>query len=71
MMNERKKIKLPRYPYGRTSSAYKKAKKWFSANGTNGYDSFDFPRYAGMPKSISSKLLFDEVDFIQDNWFGK
>ncbi len=31
------------------------------------FDMFDYPEYWGMPKSISNKLISDEVDFIQSN----
>ena len=29
---------------------------------------FDYPDYFGMPKSISSRLNSDEVDFLQNEW---
>jgi hypothetical protein len=63
-------IKLGRYPYGKSSKAYKEAKKWLTYHGNNGYDLFCYPDYAGMPKVISNKLLSDEVDHIQKCWEG-
>lgn len=61
-------ITLTRFPYGNTSPAYKKAKEWLTKNGTNGSEYFEFPDYAGMPKSISKGLSTDEVDHIQNCW---
>jgi hypothetical protein len=61
-------IRLPTYPYGPASEAWHSAKRWLVMHGNNGYSDFDYPDYAGMPKSISAKLTPDEVDVIQDHW---
>lgn len=37
--------------------------KWFEVD-----YKFDYPDYAGLPKSISSKLTSDAVDAIQESW---
>jgi hypothetical protein len=63
-----KKVRLPKYEYGKVTPAYKLAKQWLSQHGTNGHEYFDSPDYAGMPKRIASKLSSDEVDFIQKYW---
>ena len=64
-------IRLGRYPYGKSSAAYKQAKKWLAYHGNNGYDLFCYPDYAGMPKIISNKLSSDEVDHIQNCWIER
>jgi hypothetical protein len=63
-----KKIILPEYEYGKSTPTYKLAKQWLSHHGTNGYEYFDYPDYAGMPKELSYELSPDEVDFIQKYW---
>lgn len=68
------KVNLPsEYPYsssGRYSVVLMQAKRWLDKYGTNGYEEFDYPEYAGMPDNIANKLSSDEVDFIQTYWPG-
>jgi len=42
-----------------------KAIDWLNKNKKQATEIFDFPDYCGMPKSISSRLSVDEVDWIQ------
>jgi hypothetical protein len=61
------KIKLSDFPreYGKPSAALQKAIEFLNTKNLNDIEYFDFPDYAGLPKSVSNKLSTDEVDFLQ------
>lgn len=61
-------IRVERYSYGKPSSGLRAAVKFLNRNGKRGHEYFDFPEYADIPDEISSELMPDEVDFIQDHW---
>lgn len=68
------KIDIASYSYGNVTKTFRKAITWLNRRKKSfiiqpGY--FDFPDYWGMPKSISSRLTGDQVDFLQEqtyNW---
>jgi hypothetical protein len=60
------------YPYGATTKTLRKAVKWLNAKmrgrtnlGVLYFEEFDYPDHWGMPKTISSRLSSDQVDWIQ------
>lgn len=61
-------INIRDYRYGQPSNTLKKAVEFLNTNGRRDYTQFDFPDYAGLPKSTSSWLSTDEVDFLQEHW---
>lgn len=61
-------IRVEQYPYGKISPWLKAAVNFLNRNGKRHHEYFDYPEYADLPDEISSGLMSDEVDFIQDHW---
>lgn len=65
------KLKITEYPYGYSgvNKTLRNAVKWLNLNKIRlsklDYY-FDYPNYWDMPKTISSRLSTDQVDWIQD-----
>lgn len=56
------------YRYGKITKRLSGAINWINSHffDERRIEIFDFPRYWGMPKTISNKLSPDEVDYIQE-----
>lgn len=66
-------MRIANYPYGKITKTLHKAVRWLNANkkkiGKEQFDLFYHPKYWGMPKTISSRLSGDEVDWIQEETY--
>lgn len=72
-------MRIKDYPYGKITKTLKKAVEFLSRNRTKilkehslkneeSYCFFEYPDYLGLPKTISSRLSTDEVDWLQEEW---
>ena len=62
------KIDVNKYPWGKYSKSFENAVLILNKLGTQGFNQFDYPEYANLPKRISGRLSPDEVDYIQMCW---
>lgn len=77
-------MRVSEYPYGKVTKTLKKAADYLNKNYIKiikhelSYQDeitlddisymFDYPEYLNIPKTISSRLNSDEVDWLQEGW---